>query len=144
MSDWILTPEAQLEIAQDRLFIDVVEHIAYAMEQRGISRKQLADLCGVTPGAITQRLGGQTNMTIRTLATTLHHLGYGLELAVVDREDRNQTTALRNYEREWAFEHELSHENVSVIPSHPSVKTWTEAAAREPATEGKPRVRAWG
>lgn len=96
----------ELLLAEERLTADVTEHIAEAMEQRGVSKADLAKLCGVGRSAITQRLTGQTNMTLRVVASTLHRLGFGLEVAIVDRRDGNRTTRLRDYEAEYRFAHD--------------------------------------
>ncbi|WOP17568.1 helix-turn-helix transcriptional regulator [Raineyella sp. LH-20] len=90
-------------VAEERLVGDVTEHIAEAMEQRGVSKADLAKLCGVGRSAITQRLTGRTNLTLRIVASTLYRLGFGLEVALVDRQHENRTTRLRDYEAEFAF-----------------------------------------
>jgi transcriptional regulator with XRE-family HTH domain len=53
---------------QERLLIEVASLIYQTMKTRGITRKALADALGVTKGRITQYLGGERNLTLRTLA----------------------------------------------------------------------------
>ena len=38
------------------------------MQKKGVTRKELADSLGLTKGRITQYLGGERNLTLRTLA----------------------------------------------------------------------------
>lgn len=117
MSDWRDAPEVQREFAEERLYGDVAEHLALAMERRGITRAELAELCEVSRSAITQRLARPANLTLRVIADTLHVLGYGLEVGLVDRRNRNRVERLRNYEAE--YEHEFSHNVVSLDEARP-------------------------
>ena len=49
------------------VLIDVTEQIAATMEDRGITRKELARRMGVKPPVITRLLNGPDNVTLRTL-----------------------------------------------------------------------------
>lgn len=133
--DWRDDPEVQCEIAVDRLYVDVSEHIAEAMEDRGMNRSQLAELCGVTKGAMTQRLSAK-NLTLKTVATTLHQLGFGLEVALVDRQNKNRVTRLRDYETEYVHEHSANVVHLNGVP-------WGRTAA-VPDTRSTGVAARWG
>lgn len=49
--------------------------IAEAMEKRGITKKQLADMMGRRPSEITKWLSGDQNFTIDTLTELSYYLG---------------------------------------------------------------------
>lgn len=125
MSSWLDSEETQREIAEDRLFVDVVEHISEAMEIRGVTRADLALSCGVTRSEMTQRLSGARNLTLKVVASTLHALGFGLEIGLVDRQNQNRVTRLRSYESEWLVEHRA---NVIDIAKY---RTWCQPAAQD-------------
>lgn len=66
--------------AEEAALIDASELIAAAMEARGLSRSDLARLLNVSRSEVTARLRGDRNLTVRSLASTLHALGAKLEL----------------------------------------------------------------
>ncbi len=133
--DWRNSPEVQREIAEDRLFVDVVEHITRAMELRGVARSELANMCGVSRSEMSQRLSGSRNLTLKVVAGTLHELGFGLEVGLVDRQNKNRVERLRDYEGEWEFEHRG---NVIDLDGY---RTWSESVG---VSDERPRVRVWG
>lgn len=51
----------------DDVLLDVTEQIAVAMEEKGVTRKELAARMGVKPPVITRLLNGPENTTLRTL-----------------------------------------------------------------------------
>jgi transcriptional regulator with XRE-family HTH domain len=53
---------------QERLLIEIASLIHQTMKKKGITRKSLAEALGVTKGRISQYLGGERNLTLRTLA----------------------------------------------------------------------------
>lgn len=114
MVDWRDDPAVQQELAEERLYSDVAEHLTHALEQRSVTRSGLAKLCGVGRSAITQRFRHPANLTLKVIADTLHALGYGLELGLVDRRDGNRTTRLRNYEAEYCHDDNV----IYLVPAH--------------------------
>lgn len=56
---------------QEWLILEVTEHMAKVMEEKGIKKKDLAEQLGRTPGYITQLLDGRANMTLRTVADVM-------------------------------------------------------------------------
>lgn len=62
--------------AQERLIVDAAELISQLMEERGLSRADLARLLGYrSRAAVTRILSGRTNLTLRSLGEILHVLG---------------------------------------------------------------------
>ncbi|WP_417554331.1 helix-turn-helix domain-containing protein [Microbacterium sp.] len=84
--------------AQEAAMIDASELLATALETSGISRAELARRLGVSRGEITDRLKGERNITIRTLAETLHALGERLVL-----NSELPRTDPRSRDRGWRF-----------------------------------------
>src|SRR6185437_16603174 len=78
------TPESLRLLAEERLIVAVTELICEAMDERSISRSQLAAELGIKPSEITQRLSGKRNLTLRTTAEMLHALGFELEVHLKD------------------------------------------------------------
>lgn len=109
MTDWRDDPAVQQEMAEERLYADVSEHLAYALEERGVTRAELAKLCGVGRSAITQRFRQPANLTLKVVADTLHALDYGLELGLVDRRNENRTTRLRDYDAEYRHDDNVTY-----------------------------------
>ena len=62
-------------LAQGDFILEVTEVICKIMSDKGISRKQLADLLGKSKGYISQLLNGERNLTLRTVADIMHVLG---------------------------------------------------------------------
>jgi transcriptional regulator with XRE-family HTH domain len=64
----VQNPENLKRFQQEKLLLDVASLIYQTMERKRISRRELADKLEVTKGRITQYLGGEKNLTLRTLA----------------------------------------------------------------------------
>ncbi|HWB08380.1 MAG TPA: helix-turn-helix transcriptional regulator [Pirellulales bacterium] len=69
---------------QERLLVEVASLIDQAMKDKMVNRTQLAELLGVTKGRVTQCLGGERNLTLRTLADIFTALGKSLLLQTED------------------------------------------------------------
>ena len=69
--------------AEEAAAIEASEAIAVALEASGISRADLARRLDVSRAEITSRLRGERNITVQTLAATLHALGHTLEIRAV-------------------------------------------------------------
>ncbi len=82
--DWFRsTPESEALLAEERLVLAATELVHEALETAGLNRKQLAELLGVRPTEVSQRLSGRRNLTLRTLARMLYVLGFQAELTMV-------------------------------------------------------------
>lgn len=76
-NDWLHTKSEQdpafiRMLAEESFIADVQEHIAQQMEQRDISRAELARRMGVSRARVTNLLTG--NPTLRTIAHVMHVL----------------------------------------------------------------------
>ncbi len=80
----IQDPQNLKGFQQERLLIDVASLIYQTMQAKGVTRKTLADKLGVTKGMITRYLGGERNLTLRTLADIFTALDSTL---VIDAEE---------------------------------------------------------
>jgi transcriptional regulator with XRE-family HTH domain len=60
--------EDRLDEEMYRLVTQLTNEITWLMRERGISRADLAARMGVSPGRVSQILGGGENLTLRTLA----------------------------------------------------------------------------
>lgn len=70
------------QYAQDSLIFDVTEDLLLAMEDRGVTKKRLAEKLGKSKASVSQMLSGERNMTLRTLASICFELGVEVEVKV--------------------------------------------------------------
>lgn len=54
--------------AEEEFILEVSEKIFHLLDERGMTRKELADLLGTSKANISQLLNGNRNMTLRSLA----------------------------------------------------------------------------
>lgn len=81
MTTWFCrTPEAEALFAEERLLLSATEMVHGALDSKGMSKKQLAELLAVTPTEVSQRLSGRRNLTLRSLARMMHALGFRVRL----------------------------------------------------------------
>ena len=73
------------EVAKERLILDATELVCEALEEREVSRSELARRLNVHPSEITQRLQGQRNLTLASVAEMFDALQYDVEVCKVDR-----------------------------------------------------------
>jgi len=71
------------------LVTQLTNEINWYMRERGLSRSDLATRMGVSPGRVSQILGGGENLTLRTLAalSTALDARFDIELSVDKRGD---------------------------------------------------------
>jgi transcriptional regulator with XRE-family HTH domain len=60
--------EAQIDDEMLALITELTNEITWYMRERGLTRADLAARMGVSPGRVSQILGGTENLTLRTLA----------------------------------------------------------------------------
>ncbi|MGH3212181.1 MAG: helix-turn-helix transcriptional regulator [Trebonia sp.] len=59
-----------------------VDEVTWFMSENKISRADLAQSLGVSPGRVSQILSGDENLTLRTLSSVAAALGAEIELAL--------------------------------------------------------------
>lgn len=97
MSTWYhRTPKSEALLAEERVVLGATELVADAMERRGINQNDLAQLIGVSPSEISQRLSGRRNISLRKFAAMLHVLGFGVEARLVDRQAIGSPTSFKH------------------------------------------------
>lgn len=71
------------------LVTDLTNEVNWLMRERGLTRADLAARMGVSPGRVSQILGGGENLTLRTLAALSIALDarFGIELHSLKVED---------------------------------------------------------
>ncbi len=55
-------------VRQEALILEVTEKLTQALDEAGITRTELAERLGRTPGYVSQVFGGGRNLTLRTVA----------------------------------------------------------------------------
>lgn len=107
-------------LAEETAVVEMSETIALAMELRDVSRAELARRCDVTPSAITQRLRGDTNTTVRKLAALLDALDYDVRFELIDRAT-GQRHQVHDHDREKSYDGLLK---------LPTARPWDEVGQR--------------
>lgn len=81
--------EKQVDEELLALITRTTNEITWYMRERGLSRADLAARMGVSPGRISQILGGGENLTLRTLAalSTALDARFGIELTALKAGD---------------------------------------------------------
>ena len=81
--------ETQIDDEMLALITQLTNEINWYMRERGLSRADLAARMGVSPGRVSQILGGGENLTLRTLAalSTALEARFDLELSTLKGSD---------------------------------------------------------
>lgn len=75
-SDWFdSTPELERLYVEEKLILDATEAISEALESAKMKRADLARALEVSKTEISQRMSGERNLTLRTLAAMLYAAG---------------------------------------------------------------------
>lgn len=86
-SEWFEpTEEDALDLERELLHLEMVEELCRVMEEQGVTRAELAQRCGISPSALSQRLSGRKYMTTGTLAQMAHALGKRYRAQLVDED----------------------------------------------------------
>ena len=87
--------EAQIDEEMHKLVTQLTNQITWHMRERGLTRADLAARMGVSPGRVSQILGGGENLTLRTLAALATALDarFDFELGSLKTEDAFTTAA---------------------------------------------------
>jgi transcriptional regulator with XRE-family HTH domain len=83
------TTEAQIDEEMLALVTQLTNEITWCLRERGLTRADLAARMGVSPGRVSQILGGGENLTLRTLAalSTALDARFDLELNALKAGD---------------------------------------------------------
>lgn len=81
------SPEARKRYEEERLILWTTETIWQAMDDRGLTRAELAERLGTSRSNITQLLSGSRNMTLRSLAALAHACGLRAGVCLEDLTD---------------------------------------------------------
>ena len=89
------------------LVTEVTNGINWLMRERGLTRADLAARMGVSPGRVSQILGGGENLTLRTLAmlSTALDARFGIELHSLKVEDAYTSATSADAEAPPALNH---------------------------------------
>ena len=81
--------EAKVDEEMHGLVTQLTNEITFHMRERGITRADLAARMGVSPGRVSQILGGGENLTLRTLAALASALDarFDVELTSLKADD---------------------------------------------------------
>ena len=81
--------DAQIDEEMLALVTQLTNEINWYMRERGLTRADLAARMGVSPGRVSQILGGGENLTLRTLAalSTALDARFDVELSALKAED---------------------------------------------------------
>jgi len=81
--------ESQIDEEMFALVTQLTNEINWHMREQGLTRADLAARMGVSPGRVSQILGGGENLTLRTLAalSTALDARFDIELAALKADD---------------------------------------------------------
>ena len=81
--------DSQIDEEMLALVTQLTNEINWHMRERGLSRADLAARMGVSPGRVSQILGGGENLTLRTLAalSTALDARFDIQLSALKAED---------------------------------------------------------
>ncbi|MEJ3745168.1 helix-turn-helix transcriptional regulator [Actinomycetes bacterium KLBMP 9797] len=66
----------------------MVDEVTWYMREHKVTRSELAQSMGVSPGRVSQILSGDENLTLRTLGSVIDALGADIEVTLRPREPR--------------------------------------------------------
>lgn len=123
-------PYSDKEYISSKLIFDVTEDILIFMEDRGISKKQLAEKLNKDKSFVTQVLSGTRNMTLKTLSDICYELSLPLEIKIGKNKDISYYTDLTNnsdcsFDVNNLVRKDSYHTKVIRISEHPD---WNKAA----------------
>lgn len=86
LKEWLEeSVDHQRAFAEEALILDVTENIWALMDERNVTKAELADRLGRSKAFVTQVLNGSRNMTLRTLADIAFALDAEPRFSLVDQ-----------------------------------------------------------
>jgi transcriptional regulator with XRE-family HTH domain len=79
----------------EKLILEVTEALSEAIEERGLTRSEVAKRLGKTKGFVSQLLAGGRNLTLRTVTDIADAIGISLKVALHGAETSKSTTRPR-------------------------------------------------
>ena len=80
LADLVATPEGRRDLEVERLLLEATENLAVLMQERGVTRRELARRLRVSPARVSQMLDGTRNLTLASLAEAFHVLGRSMHV----------------------------------------------------------------
>ena len=74
--------EGRRLLNQEKLILEVTEALSEAIEERGLTRSEVAKRLGKTKGFVSQLLAGGRNLTLRSVADLADAIGVSMKVAV--------------------------------------------------------------
>ncbi len=87
------TQEDRIQFEAEKIHLDLIFLLKEMMEKRGLNRKQLAELLGVSPSYLTQLFTGDKLINLKTIARLQEIFGVKFKI-VPARETRRYTPLL--------------------------------------------------
>ena len=99
---------------QEKLFVEITELLANAMESQRVSRAELAKRLGKSKAFVTQVLRGRHNMTLRTLADLFNAMDCRVLVDAV------QTSSMKSVKggSSWTFDTEPCWRHAGTVWEH--------------------------
>jgi len=94
--------EAQIDDEMLALVTQLTNEINWHMRERGLTRADLAARMGVSPGRVSQILGGTENLTLRTLAALSTALDARFDIELSELTGGDAFTSARSAQAEAA------------------------------------------
>jgi len=94
--------EAQIDDEMLALVTQLTNEINWHMRERGLTRADLAARMGVSPGRVSQILGGTENLTLRTLAALSTALDARFDIELSELKGGDAYTTGRSAQAEAA------------------------------------------
>jgi transcriptional regulator with XRE-family HTH domain len=83
------------EYKLEGLELELTEKVLEIMEQKNISRSQLAELLGVSKAAVSKLFNNGSNMTLKRLLTIAEALGQDLRVDLLPQERKTEAEFIR-------------------------------------------------
>lgn len=77
-----------LLVRQEELILDITERLTEALDNAGITKGELAERLGKSPGFVSQTFGGGRNLTLRTISDIAAALSLRPTLQFVSDSER--------------------------------------------------------
>ena len=115
LQQFVSDPEKLRLFQQERLAVEVAELMCKSMQEERVTRSQLAERLHKTKGRISQILGGDSNLTLRSVADVLTALGKKLSVRTEDMHLEESASSVRIMDIEPKFLGVLSCVDAAIV-----------------------------